>query len=570
MYNTDPVGIIATTPAQYLVGQETGAPMTVTPESTFVWYGYFKDTTGDNVIRDTQCAGNDWNFCPPETTPQDGTLIDEFIWRGNNTGEDQLGGFGWNFPGSYDQGVQPGNVYTNPTGGNGPVSPVDFGSGLAGDCRLYGSYDTDCVSPAPSWALDDQTNATGGNGQRWAVSGGWAATPITDALITNHVEVDSIGNVSAMRTSDLTLWKIGAPASTPGFFLTYNWYQSVTNDAITPLYTTAAHAVRDNYNFLNYNVVNPTRQGLASVTDNTELCPTQPVAACFKDVRQTIAANNLPAVTPTSPRSPEMPYMSTYLQSEVPADAITPGSDFASYWCLRAGVDAATCQTVKNEWVGGGGVYGFVTGLGYPLRGNGESSGMPPTLELWGIFNGYVWTDVNGDGFIGNPDAYEISQYEAGNFATANVAHTTSTPDIVAGAALAYVTTGNKGLLVSPPSSGWPTGSFEDQNGDGFLFYGAPLGDPSEGNHLLPLTGTTPAFLRVVPDSYLCGGANPTRCISKDGLIVPTGSELGLTGDAGSVTMTWTDPTSGTAYSYTQDVHFSESLFAAPDPASHA
>jgi hypothetical protein len=570
----------ADTPAAYLVAQETGQPITPANQHVFVYFGYYDPAVypAGSAIRDLSCPGNDWNFCPPQNLPQDGAQQDNFIWRGSNTAETNFTqGWGWEIPGQYDPGTQPQSINTNPTSGGFGVGPVLLGGGLSGDCHLYSSQaapgqgDDGCVSPVPSYTISDTTNDSSAAGGGWVVGNNFDTIPVTDALVTNHYDVNIIGPSSGSNSivaNDYYQVNPQLTASAPGFFLTVNWYQSVSNDALTPLYLTAAHAARDNYNDLQYNVIAPLNQQTASLQDLQELCPTHnltgSVGVCEQDITQRIAAQNHARVNPSLPATVDNPFMNAYLRPISPITPVTPGSDFDTYWCMQAGAPASACQTVNQTAPGSCCLTGWINPTIFvPLGGNGFTGFEPASTELWGDFIAWTWQDVNGDGFIGNPYPDEIAGYNSGMYQSANIAHTTATPDIVTYQSLAWVGQGVGGLLIQPDgNAGWPPGTILDQGSASGVFEGAPLGNPSEGSHFTPVFGNTPVKLRALDTQALC---IPTGdCLTQDGITVPTGTALGIHGYTGSVTMTWLDPVSGSQYTYTQNATFDQSLAGTP------
>jgi hypothetical protein len=319
---------------------------------------------------------------------------------------------------------------------------------------------------------------------------------------------------------------------------------------------------------VNYNILAPLSQQIVNATsivpgvntDSTETCPTSPAAVCYKDTRQAVALANHASVTPASPAAPENPYMSAYLQDYIPLDDKTPGTDFASYWCGQAGAPAAVCSNVVAVWPTSHGLYGYDSIGGVPFLGQGLTSVEPSFTELWGSFNAFTWVDANGDGFIGNPYPDEIQGYESGQYPTANIAHTGNL-DLVTGNAEGWFTSPVHGIVVVPPASGWPPGTFEDQNSVFATPFGeAPLGNPAEGSHLLAISGASPITLRATPQ--LCGGAN---CVTQDGLIMPADVLVTLSGYTGPVTMNW-NGLNGQAYSFTSNSTFVQTLGQAPQP----
>ncbi|MHB8586269.1 MAG: hypothetical protein ACYDDF_10610 [Thermoplasmatota archaeon] len=504
------------TPYGYLGAEALHQTWTEPSNMFLAFYGYWHPIVGDNVIHDEEC-GQPY-FCSP---------TDEFVYRGDNTGE-AVQGLAWNFPGGY-------SVYF----GQGAF----VGTGLAGNCKLYAQYDQGCISPSPAFNWWDTTNASqNGNYQAWQAGGGWSGYTPEDSLVVSRYIVSVFGPTNLAELSNYT-YQIDAPASTPGFFRDMDWYQALAPASVQELYLSTMHRVRDTEqetqipNVLTTPpIVNQTEQQAFDTEAYT--CPTSPAGVCARDVRQIVAKENQPKAVP--PGAESAPYITATFNTVAPYPFYTPDSTWDQYWCAQTGMSPCLLNSIPYEGLQG------VASVGNPYLGNGQTTFAASAPMIYAETTAWAWYDADGDGYIGHPDNYTVQQYNAGMFATANTG--TGDNDIVRGLANQF-----NGVAASPSSAGWPPGSFLVRNFE-FPLHGAPLGDPGQGNYLTPLSGTSPAKLR----SGACA-EGATTCGTIDALIIPSGTAEGLQGDTGPVTISWVD-LNAQAESYTQDYTWSQSI----------
>ncbi|MHB8586073.1 MAG: hypothetical protein ACYDDF_09620 [Thermoplasmatota archaeon] len=608
----------AIAPVSYM-GAETVGHSWTSPSNNFIaYYGYWNDVNGNGVIDQStdgpaQCG-----------QPQFCNAQDEFVWRGQNTGEN-LVGYQWVFPTSTPEGG-PNTGYDglsdfcggiegpfvcifSPQDGPMEVGQVVIGAGLAGNCAKWQQYSADCVSPVPEGQWVDFSNYTNRPGQVWAMGSNGCAgelvfcgasysevTPEETLLISRYV-VSVVGPTNLVNPTSPTIITVNADPSTKGFFRDTDWFQALAPSAVSNLYTMEMRTVRDNVssalnitapqlppiqnpvtpivnpivdpiiNPLIQNMIDPQVNNTQSAENNatdTEAyaCLPSPLG-CTKDIRQQIAmGNNGNIVTPGgAPKSHANPYISGsfYADSTIPSP---PGTDWYYWACSQAGGDPTTCGTVQglsgNLQNSGTEVALFGGTIG--THGHTITGFIPQTMWIGASEDAWLWYDNNGDGYIGAPDNYTIAHYNNGTFYTANTGCCGETNDGKNGNGYnpnVDTITGylpdTLGVTVTPSNGqAWPPGSF-------LAYYDItapadtpPIG-PAEGSggHLTPLTGTTPVFLRSYAQvvSSFCGSGPTQGCNSADGLIIPTGTALGLHGSM-TVPISWTEGTAPNAYTY--------------------
>ncbi|MHB8585084.1 MAG: hypothetical protein ACYDDF_04525 [Thermoplasmatota archaeon] len=457
----------ATVPYAYLGAEVQGHTWTTPSQSFYAYYGYWRNIQQDNVIHDEAC-NNTPGFCSP---------TDEFIWRGNNTGETNLVGVQWIFPTGTQEGDE--NLFTLgdsafcPTSGasgavmgvvtgiiTGPCSdgPTQFGAevvigaGLAGNCAKWGSYSADCANPAWTGLYNDRTNYSGTTAQAWIGGGtgvsGWSTISPEESLVINRYVINEFGPKSLVTATSPYGFDINAPETTPGFFRDMNWYQSVAPSSVDTLYASAMSAVKTNaapvinateVPLPQITALNPVTNAVNNASDVASYsCIPSQVGACKYDTRQETAVANRPAVqtlTAGAPATTGNPFIDASFITDSPLYALTPTAGFYEYQCpaLTGGaVSAGTCDTVFGNTHTGTWRNGYGLRLGSvdngalltfsPLNSFDPTNGYVPSATLIeGSMDAFVWYDNNGDGFMGAPDNTTVQGYKSGAFYTANV-----------------------------------------------------------------------------------------------------------------------------------------------------
>ncbi|MHB8586076.1 MAG: hypothetical protein ACYDDF_09635 [Thermoplasmatota archaeon] len=603
-------------PYGYLASPVIGQSWTTPGQQFIAYYGFFRDVNHDNVINADPTAATS---C---ATPTFCSASDEFVWRGANDGEGtgtnyQLVGFQYVFPTNTQEGG-PNVVYTGdrqvacagsaslvfncgPSSAwqDGPiiVGGVVLGAGLAGDCAKWAAEDTNCVSPAPEGVWADGTNDSKRPGQVWDMgagpngqtiltgSGGSTVTPEESLLISRYV-VSVVGPHDLLLPTDPTGFSVNANPSTTGFFRAINWFQQLAPSSVGSLYTSSMHNARntaigtmdmtpssDPVPALIDPIITPVTQP-AEDTQSYGCVPETAATHCTVDTRQNVALANHAQVVPTNggPGTSANPLAYAFFYSDAPVMS-APGKSWYAYWCAQANVDPGTCATVVGTAPGGSpsiedpNYYAF---YGETQQNGQHITGYTPSNYYVGVMEtALLWYDNSQDGFIGQPDNYTIQQYNAGNFWTANTGccgeanDGTSAPIDPTIDTISGLDNELRGATVTPQGT-WPPGTFEALYDNSLPVNGNGLG-PGTGAQLIPLTGSTPVFLR----SALAAGNNfcqehetDNSCPSADGLIIPTGTALGLHGSM-PVTLTWsegTPPNPSYTYSWSGTYSWNASL----------
>ncbi|MHB8587010.1 MAG: hypothetical protein ACYDDF_14365 [Thermoplasmatota archaeon] len=550
-------------PTNYMGAQQTGQTLSTPGNEIIAWYGYWQPQQGDGVFHEQGDCTPSWTFCA-------GT---NFVWRGSNTGEGTTGenlvGYLWNIPGGEAAGggnnvpvvgglpaadvvdvennLCPDATQNAFSCGSGAsyVGTVAVGEGMAGNCNKWQSYDANCISPEPSVPFLDQSNGTGTTGSQdsWNTGGGWFSTSPEDSLIIGKYTISVFGPASSQDPTSPYIMKVKSDGSTQGFFRDMNYYQAIA-PGLGATYLSTMHVPRDEIANLGAGqtpvpIPAPVIDAVNNASDVAHYtCPTNSVTnpvngqngPCARDDRQSVAQDNAAHVTPSGASG--MPYISVDLTGYVPSYAYPYDQSFENYYCGTTLGGAAGNNCIPSPPVG---VFGYLANVGYPVEGL-STSFEPSALFLTGQETGFVWTDVNGDGFIGEPDSFTVQEYRAGVFNTANVGPTDckGTNDCVTGYA------DQLGDVTVTPVGGWPAGSFfvehstDPTNAQPFQF-----GNTNTYSYLTPLNGNTPAVLTV--SSTFCG-ADAGTCPTQDGILVPTGTATGLTSSINGH-ITWTEGT---------------------------
>ncbi|MHB8586069.1 MAG: hypothetical protein ACYDDF_09600 [Thermoplasmatota archaeon] len=557
------------TPYGYLGAETLGHTWTTPGNEFYAYYGYWRDLNHDNVIQNENCNGP--GFC---------SQTDEFIFAGVNTynNAQAVTGIQWVFPTGTQQGAE-GTASLGDSGflGCGPligcsststdVANVVVGSGLAGDCRQYQTYDADCISPAPEGTFNDASANQSSNQEGWWGGGvqggsGWSNVMPEESLLISRYVVNVFGPTGLNEPGNAYGYEVDAGASTQGFFRDMNWYQAVAPSAVSNLYMSEMRSVRDNVGGQLYTVENtsvgvpanpvtPVVLGLyqsnvepsvnstvdsynnASDTANYGCLPSSPVTSCQRDIRQLTAvwnAENATAIETPYPLPQHRPLIGGSFDATVTSAAQPPPEEWFQYYCSQASVD---CSFTGGLPVGVGGQQ--PTGFsGFGRNGDPITGFVPSATFIGGSMTMYTWQDTNGDGYIGAPDNYTIDHYLSGAFYTANVG---TSNDTITG-----LTQFAQGITVTP-NGAWPPGTFLDSNADGIPYDTAASG---QGNTLTPLSGTGSVTLR--PDTGYCGGG-AASCPTQDVLLIPTGDALGLHGHM-ATTLKWEEGTPPAIYHY--------------------